>query len=217
VYIAGGSVQVPTTDYTIIASPAFGGAIRRLNWDFVGSMESEINLNVKLIIEYSTGSAGSLPVASSDVNITTSGFTGSLSTLTSPTENVQSAFAALDSSLEVRLSTTVGIDAKTAANNLLYTVPVGRTAVITKAFIRMSDDSGFLGVGDAGIGANGPADDIFASQTLTGLDGLTKVFPLIHSGAFVVATSGQAINFGIDVVFTGTTIELDVDLFGYLI
>ncbi len=114
-----------------------------------------------------------------------------------------------------RLATVTGIDGLVAADTLLYTVPSGSEAVILGAVVICSAASGISAPATAGVGSNGAADDIFASQALTGLTaaGLAYTFP--EGGTFAIAGSGSTINLGIDAGATGTSQSLSVHLIGY--
>lgn len=115
------------------------------------------------------------------------------------------------------LSTTTGIDGKTVGTTNLYTVPGGKTAIITNAIIRITTATGLTGNCKAGIGIAAGETDIFASQALTGFDATTKHFEFIALGTKVNALSTEVIKLGIDVGFTATTATLAVSLIGYLL
>lgn len=115
------------------------------------------------------------------------------------------------------LSTTTGIDGTSAATTNLYTVPSGKTAIITDAIVRLTTVAGFVSVGTAGIGIAAGEDDIYASQALTGLDLTTEHFQFTALGTKASAAATNVIKFGIDVGYVATTATLSIDLLGYLI
>jgi hypothetical protein len=115
------------------------------------------------------------------------------------------------------LSTTTGIDAKIVATTNLYTVPVGKTAVITSAVIRVTVADTITVVPTVGIGIAAGETDIFASTALTGLDATTKVFRFDAIGTYVAGAAGNVIKLGIDTGATATTMTISVDLIGYLL
>ena len=114
------------------------------------------------------------------------------------------------------LSITTGIDAKTTGTTNLYTVPTGKTAVITEAYVRCTSATAITIAGTAGIGVWAGESDMFASQVLTGLLGLWR-FRMIDPWFSVVGNSDEVIKLGIDVWAIWTSMTIAVDLIGYLI
>lgn len=114
------------------------------------------------------------------------------------------------------LSTTTGIDGKTIATIDLYTVPAGKSAIITKGIIRPTTVTNLTVVPVMGAGRNATQDDIFSSQTLTGIDA-NSFWIFNPSGKVVIATAGEIIKLGIDTGATATTLTLSSYLCGFLI
>ena len=116
-----------------------------------------------------------------------------------------------------RLSTTTGVDMKTAQKNTLYTVPMGKTAYVTHVVIREPSASMAGGTDyDFGTGAN--ADTWrqtvdLSSMTTSGTD------YMVIAGADVTkyTDNAAAAVFGIKVI-TGTTAACtaSIDIFGFL-
>jgi len=121
----------------------------------------------------------------------------------------------------VILSTTTSINATQVLPTVhsLYTVPVGKTAVITGAIIRSSLTVGLTIPATGGIGiATGPfAADIIADTLWGGFIGSGDIFFLSPSGGNqTAAVAGSVINLGISVApDAGQT--LTIDLLGYLV
>lgn len=115
------------------------------------------------------------------------------------------------------LSTTTGINAKATGTTNLYTVPSGRTAVITKAIIVPTAASSITQGPTLGIGVAAGEDDIFFSTQLTGLTGTTKVYAFDAIGTYAAAAATEIVKVGIDTVASGTSMTLSIYLFGYLI
>lgn len=115
------------------------------------------------------------------------------------------------------LSTTTSINAKATGTTNLYTVPSGRTAVITKAIVIPTAASSITQGPALGIGVAAGEDDIFASTQLTGVTGTTKVYAFDAIGTYVSAAATEVIKVGIDTVAAGTSMTLSIYLFGYLI
>lgn len=117
----------------------------------------------------------------------------------------------------VLLSVTTGINAKTVATTNLYTVPSGKTAIITKAIVIPTAASSITQGPVAGIGVAAGEDDIFASVQLTGLINTTKVYAYEAIGTYTLAAATDIIKLGIDTAAAGTSMTISVYLFGYLI
>lgn len=115
------------------------------------------------------------------------------------------------------LSSTGSINAKTIAATNLYTVPAGRTAIITGATIRCTAASAIT-VGPAlGIGVAAGEQDIFASTAINALTTTLVIFGFTAVGMSVSAAAGAVIKVGIDTGSTGTSQTIAVDLMGYLL
>lgn len=115
------------------------------------------------------------------------------------------------------LSTTTGIDAKATGTTTLYTVPVGKTAIITGAIIRCTAASSISVGPTLGIGVAVGEDDIFTSTAITALTATTKDFGFQTVGMSVPAAAGALIKVGLDSASTGTSQTIAVDLIGFLI
>ena len=116
-----------------------------------------------------------------------------------------------------RLSTTSGVDMKTAQKNTLYTVPPGKTAYVTHVVIREASASMAGGTDyDLGTGAN--ADTWRQTVDLSSMTTLGTDYMVI-SGADVTkyTDNAAAAVFGIKVI-TGTTAACtaSIDVFGFL-
>jgi hypothetical protein len=117
----------------------------------------------------------------------------------------------------VILSTTTGIDAKAVATTNLYTVPAGKSAIITNAVIRVTVADTITVVPTLGIGIAAGEDDIIASTSLIALNATTKFWKFDVEGIAVVGAAAAVIKLGIDVGATATTMTITVDLIGYLL
>ncbi len=125
--------------------------------------------------------------------------------------------SALTENAITRLSTTSGVDMKTAAKTTLYTVPASKTLYVTHVVIRETSASMSGGTDyDLGTGAN--ADTWrqtvdLSSMTTSGTD------YMVISGADVTkyTDSAAASVFGIKVI-TGTSAACTatIDVFGFL-
>lgn len=116
-----------------------------------------------------------------------------------------------------RLSTTSGVDMKTAQKNDLYTVPPGKTAHVTSVVIRETSASLSGGTDyDLGTGANADTwrqTNDLSSMTTSGTD-----YMEIRGAANTKYTDSAAASvFGIKVI-TGSTASATatIDVFGFL-
>ncbi len=116
-----------------------------------------------------------------------------------------------------RLSTTTGVDMKTAQKNTLYTVPTGKTAYVTHVVIREPSAS-MSGGTDYDIGTGANADTWRQTINLSSMTTLATDYMVI-TGADVTkyTDNAAAAVFGIKVI-TGTTAACTatIDVFGFL-
>lgn len=120
--------------------------------------------------------------------------------------------------LPTTLSTTVSIDVTTTGTTGLYTVPTGRSAVITAVIIRPTTATAVNADGVISVGTNASTyDDIIAATTLTGLDATTEHFVATPGGVSHTGAAAEVITFQVDTAETGTDLTVTVDLIGYLL
>jgi hypothetical protein len=116
-----------------------------------------------------------------------------------------------------RLASVSGIDVGAAASTHLYTVPLGRTCIITKVYIR-----GASGTFDQAtdpvmnIGWDGTASNVVASATLTTPTAATQVIPLTVLATQTVGAAGAILHFNVTTAATAAT-TCTVEVFGYLV
>lgn len=115
------------------------------------------------------------------------------------------------------LSSTSGISGTSTGTTNLYTVPTGKTAIITDVVVRITAAATVSIVALAGVGIAAGEDDIFAAQSLVGLNAVGKHFQFVALGTKVSANSGEVVKFGIDTAYIAGTATLAVDLIGYLL
>ena len=120
--------------------------------------------------------------------------------------------------VEQKLSTTTAIDGTATGTTNLYIVPSGKTAIITRAVVRVTAADAITVAGAAGIGIAAGESDIFNSTVFTGLNSTGKGYMLSNvMGTFATGAAASVIKLGVDTAFTATTATLAVDLFGYLV
>lgn len=130
--------------------------------------------------------------------------------------NVQEILSANALPVPVVLSATT-VDLDTVATTNLYTVPVGKTAVILDAIVKPTTATAAVGDAEMGIGVAAGEDDMFASVALTGLNDTTERYVFTRPAVAKVAAAGEIIKAGVDVADTGTALVATVYLIGYLI
>lgn len=116
-----------------------------------------------------------------------------------------------------RLSVTTSIDAKSTGTTTLYTVPGGKTAIITAAIVRCTAASAITVGPTLGIGVAAGEDDIYAATAITGLTTTAKIFGFGTIGMSVSVAAAGVIKVGIDAASTGTSQTIAIDLIGYLL
>lgn len=117
---------------------------------------------------------------------------------------------------ETLISRTTGIDAKTTGNNTLYTVPTGKTLVVTRVILRPSAVTSITTGPTASVGGTTTAD-VFASVALATLNATTKMYTYTQSGMSTLVPAGTTLKLNISVAASGTLETLTADVMGYLI
>jgi hypothetical protein len=118
-----------------------------------------------------------------------------------------------DKRYEHKISTITGIDAKTVASSALYTVPTGKTLVITKYIVRCTAATSIT----AGMSASLTSTGSYSSSFF-GFSSLTDVGMFMKddtgTGPRYVLNAGETVSFTINTGATGTSQIVAVDLFG---
>lgn len=115
------------------------------------------------------------------------------------------------------LSTITAINGKTVANTALYTVPTGKTCIVTGYTVRVSAASAITNGPAAGVGNVAGTNNIAASQAMNALTATTTVFRWPIVGMSVSTPAASIIYFNLGTAATGTSETLIVDLEGYLV
>lgn len=115
------------------------------------------------------------------------------------------------------LATVTGINAGTVANTALYTVPAGRTAVITGIVVRCTAASAVTSGPNIGVGNVAGTNNIFASATLAALTTTSAIYSFGFAGMSVSTAAAGIIYGNISTAFTGTSQTIAIDVMGYLI
>lgn len=112
------------------------------------------------------------------------------------------------------LSRTTGIDGNAVAATTIFTVPTGRTAVITEVVVRTTTVTGLLTNPTYNVKGAAAGDIVAARAGAFTAAGQCTVCATVDPQTEAPAT--QAIALDITVAGTGTTLTLAVDLIGYL-
>lgn len=112
-------------------------------------------------------------------------------------------------------ATVTGIDAKSVGTTNLYTVPTGKTLLVTHVIVRCSAATSITDAATAGVGVAGGEDDIFSSRKMTNLHTTGGVWVFSAVDRIVPVAAASTVKFGIDTGATGTSQTLVVDLVGY--
>ena len=115
------------------------------------------------------------------------------------------------------LSVTTSVNLKATGTTNLYTVPAGKSAVITDAIIKPTTATSAVGDAVVGIGVAAGEDDVFPPETLTGLTLTTRRYKFPSFGVSRVPATADVIKVGVDTADTGTALTASIYLIGYLI
>ncbi len=123
----------------------------------------------------------------------------------------------LDHSCDCLLSITAIADLSSEAETTLYTVPVGKTLILTKALLRAAGDVGAAGV--ATIGQDSAETDFVGTTNLDNLDAAGDVIlmapvPSATPAILKEYAAGTVIKF--DVATAGNAVAATCYLFGIL-
>jgi len=115
---------------------------------------------------------------------------------------------------DTKLATVTEIDMNTVATTDLFTVPAGKSCVITHIVIRNASIT--LNTASFGFGFNANADDVVAAAVLGGnLSAAAKYRVLEATDGAVRGAATDVLKIGVDTV-QGAAATMDVDVFGYL-
>lgn len=115
---------------------------------------------------------------------------------------------------EQLLSSTAGVDLNTATPSTLYTVPVGKSAVITKIVIRLASAS--LTTASISFGFNSAAfNDVIANATHTELTGNTLYTVLQAKAGAKIGAAGDVLKVLANTLQGGAA-TVTISVYGYL-
>lgn len=119
----------------------------------------------------------------------------------------------------VRITVT-WLNAKSAVNTnfLLYTVPAGKTFIMTGHATKISAVTGAGNGWHVSIGTNAAAyNNMMSNVNMNTMDATGEIFQVSTIWVSVWATAGQVIRLNINTAATTTTMTVDVDIIGYLV
>lgn len=123
-------------------------------------------------------------------------------------------------SLGVQLSKTSSINMKATGQTTLYTVPTGKSCVVTHVLIRVTSASNVTGVPVITVGITSGWNSIRTSTTLTNLDATGEYYLVQCSQPAAVTAAGGVIKLDVATGATttggGDTYVAEVRLFGFL-
>ena len=112
-----------------------------------------------------------------------------------------------------KLATVAGVNFNVTTKSSIFTVPPGKSCIITHMVTRAPSIS--LTTASWGFGFNANADDVVTSATHTGLDGATKY--ALHGAKDASVRGAAADVFGVRCsVAQGAAATVTIDVFGYL-
>jgi len=118
------------------------------------------------------------------------------------------------------ISSTTGIDAKTVATTVLYTVPTGKSLIVDHVVIRVTGfDAGAKGVqAVASFGGNAATyDDYLNTVTYTVAAADVFIRDSVDDSALPIYAAASSFRISIETGSDATTETWAVDVFGYLI
>ena len=115
-----------------------------------------------------------------------------------------------------RLAVISGINLKTVGTTLVYTVPAGKTALYTMAFVEITAATAITVGATGGLGIAAGEADVFAPVVFTGVLAAGQVWAFQSAGLTRTGPAGSVINYGNDVAATGTSQAARIHLFGFL-
>lgn len=115
---------------------------------------------------------------------------------------------------DMLLSSTASVDLNTTSKTTLYTVPAGKSAVITMVIIRAASTS--LTTANYGLGFDAGGSDVVTGATHTELTGATLYTKLQAKAGAKLGAAGDV--FGLKCsVAQGAPATVTVDVYGYLV
>lgn len=118
------------------------------------------------------------------------------------------------------LSHVTGVDLATTGQTTLYTVPTGKTLIITEVILRVTAANAVIIVPSLRIGKASSYNEWLPITALTSLNATDKFLMLSSSAALLMHQSfaaGEVVKIDVTTGATATTLTAEVFTFGFLI
>ena len=114
------------------------------------------------------------------------------------------------------IASITGISGTAAASTTVYTVPTGKTLIITQAIVRATAATSITNGPTAGFGTSTSTYNIYASTAINALTTAGLDFGFVTVGMSTTVAAAGVVYFNIGTGATGTSETLAVELIGYL-
>lgn len=120
----------------------------------------------------------------------------------------------LASNAPVVLATVTGINTKTTGATALYTVPAGKTLIVTGVYLKCTAATAITTGAQVDIGV--AAGSVYANTNIA-MTTATQLYQFPVGGLMTPPTTGQVLNLNINAAATGTSQTVTAVLVGYLL
>jgi hypothetical protein len=118
-----------------------------------------------------------------------------------------------------RLGGATSVDLKTTGATTLYTVPAGKTLIITNLVSRITSSNTFATPATIRVGKSPSYTEYLSATALTGLNAAGMYFDLASATALSLHNTfaaGEVVSIDVTLGAGATTLTADFDLIGYL-
>lgn len=122
--------------------------------------------------------------------------------------------------IPILLSTVSGIDLKTTGATNLYTVPTGKSVVITEIILRITAVNTFISGATISVGKSAAYNEWMAATAMGSLASIGQFRKLSHSAAGLIYqtfAAGEMAAINVTVAATATTLTATAEVYGFLI
>lgn len=117
-----------------------------------------------------------------------------------------------------KLATVDSIDLKTIAATNLYTVPAGKTVIITEIVLRITAVNTFISGATISVGKSASYNEWLVATAMGALSATNQFRLLSHSAAGLIYQSfaaAEVVALSVTVGATSTTLTASADVYGY--
>lgn len=115
------------------------------------------------------------------------------------------------------LISSTSFDAATLSTTALYTVPAGKTLVVTQVLIRNTTAGSVTTPASVSLGSNAGVNDVIANTLLTGLTAANKVWSTAMQGSYFVVAAAGVLSLKVNTAVTGGAQTDVAHVFGFLV